>query len=194
MPVKETTYSVDPLARSTETLAVVVPLKFPLADALRMYVPEVVVPDARMLAPPGPIVPEPEATLYKVPLTVRLPVRPTTYPAVSLPSTVNVIVPEAVPLVLPWVPTTKYWPAVLVTVIACPVVKDTAWLWPNPPKGPTWLPRKLAKRLRGPAPKWKWPPELEVELVLVVVDDELANAGNARNATASDRPTTTAAR
>lgn len=51
----------------------------------------------------------------------------------------------------------------------------------------------MAKRLRGPTPKWKWPPEVDVELVLVAVD-ELANAGYARNATANDRPTATAIR
>jgi len=51
----------------------------------------------------------------------------------------------------------------------------------------------LARRLSGPTPKWKWPPEVDVELVPVVVD-ELAKAGYARNAAANDRPTATATR
>ena len=73
-----------------------------------------------MVAAPRPIWAVPDETVYVVPATVRLPLLiESVYPAASLPVTVNVSVPEAVPLVL-GVPETKYLPAVLVIVNVCP--------------------------------------------------------------------------
>jgi hypothetical protein len=58
---------------------------------------------------------------------VRLPlVSDRVYPSESFPVTVKVRVPEAVPLVL-GLPTTKYSPEVLVTVMVCPTERLT-WL------------------------------------------------------------------
>jgi hypothetical protein len=46
------------------------------------------------------------------------------YPAVRLPETVKTREPDAVPFVLV-LPTTAYWPEVLVKVIACPTETAT---------------------------------------------------------------------
>jgi hypothetical protein len=84
-------------------------------------------------------------TVYAVEPIVTLPlVSESVQPAVSLPVTVKVKVPEAVPLSL-GVPTRKYLPRVLVIVIACPTEMFT------------WLCEKTDGPCIAGPPCWKFP-------------------------------------
>jgi len=89
----------------------------------------------------GPVCAVPDEIVNVVPPTTMLPlVIESVYPCASSDVIVNVIVPEAVPL-LDEVPTTKYEPWELVTVIVWPNVRLTVfWVAKGPPGGPAQAP------------------------------------------------------
>ncbi len=89
----------------------VVPAKVPLAKPWNRNWPEgEVVPCPEMASAEGPACAVPDEIVYVVPPTTMLPlVMERVYPAESLDVTMNVTVPDAVPLSL-GVPTTKYVP------------------------------------------------------------------------------------
>lgn len=120
LPERRTRYSELPDCRSIDTVPVD-PTNVPWADAVKMNSPEGVrepwpdTPDA-----PRFIWAVPDAMVYVVPATFTLPlVTESVYPSDSLPVTVNVSVPDAVPLVLRLFGT-KYSPELLVMVNVCP--------------------------------------------------------------------------
>lgn len=123
VPARVTRYSVVPAPRSRDIVALE-PAKLPWASAWTMNCPAgVVAPCPVRVVAAGSVCADPDEMVYVVPSTTTLPwVIESVYPDASLPVTVKVTLPDAVPVSLAS-PTTKYLPCVLVTVIVCPTVR-----------------------------------------------------------------------